>query len=124
MAEHPRRRSKLVGTHPAEQPSEDSSEQQQQATVEQPYADAANPSTPTPSKPVTQNPRRLRVSGRVSDHDRVSFNCKMTRGLRRAVRHYATDAEVDIQDVVAAALVEYLGTRGVDVSHLDLQQPD
>jgi hypothetical protein len=33
--------------------------------------------------------RRLRVIGRVSGADLISFNCKMSRGLRRAVRQAA-----------------------------------
>jgi hypothetical protein len=77
----------------------------------------------TPDLPVTRNPRRLRVVGKVDDSDLVSFNCKMSRGLRRQVRHFAADAECDIQDVVAAALEEYLTARGIDVPVSDLQQP-
>ncbi|MFI5614965.1 hypothetical protein [Amycolatopsis sp. NPDC051903] len=73
--------------------------------------------------PVTRNPRRLRVVGKVTDDDLVSFNCKMSRGLRRAVRHFAADAEVDIQDVVAAALEEYLQDRGIAVPGVDQRQP-
>jgi hypothetical protein len=41
----------------------------------------------------------------------VSFNCKMSRGLRRRVRILAANNEVDIQDVVAAALEDYLAAR-------------
>lgn len=73
--------------------------------------------------PITRNPRRLRVVGRVSDDDLVSFNCKMSRGLRRSVRHFAADAEVDIQDVVAAALEEYLEARGINIPGVDQRQP-
>ncbi|MFC9250626.1 CopG family transcriptional regulator [Amycolatopsis thailandensis] len=59
----------------------------------------------------------------MSDDDLVSFNCKMSRGLRRSVRHFAADAEVDIQDVVAAALEEYLEARGIDIPGVDQRQP-
>ncbi|MGH3319187.1 MAG: hypothetical protein ACRDQA_15170 [Nocardioidaceae bacterium] len=49
--------------------------------------------------------------------DRVGFNCKMDRELRRAVRRYAADAEMDIQDIVDEALREYLSARrSVEVS--------
>jgi hypothetical protein len=41
----------------------------------------------------------------------VSFNCKMSRGLRRRVRILAANNEVDIQDVVAAALEDYLAAH-------------
>lgn len=84
---------------------------------ERPLADLPRPA------PVTRNPRRLRVVGRVSDDDLVSFNCKMSRGLRRAVRHFAADAEVDIQDVVAAALEEYLQDRRIVIPGADQRRP-
>lgn len=75
--------------------------------------------------PVTRNPRRLQVKlRRTSPDDMISFNCKMSRELRRVVRHYAADYEVDIQDVVAAALAEYLTRRGRDVPAFELRQPD
>ena len=79
---------------------------------------------PRPAAPVSRNPRRLTVHKGVSDEDMVSFNCKMSRGLRRAVRHYAADVEVDIQDVVAAALVDYLQARDRDVPAFEQRQPD
>jgi hypothetical protein len=135
MVEPPRRRSKLIGSHPAERHDDDPAEQPQPPEV-------AAPRTPEPerlppaaadedSEPhrldrsptprgrrrergvaplVTRNPRRLRATN-VSDDDMVSFNCKMSRGLRRRVRILAANNEVDIQDVVAAALEDYLAAR-------------
>lgn len=46
-----------------------------------------------------------------STGERVSFNCRMDRELRRAVRRYAADTDMDIQDIVDQALREYLTTR-------------
>lgn len=77
-----------------------------------------------PPPPITRNARRVIARGPVSDNDLVSFNCKMTRGLRRSVKKYAADVEVDIQDVVAAALEDYLADRGISFPGSDQQQPD
>jgi hypothetical protein len=77
-----------------------------------------------PPPPITRNVRRVSARGPVSDDALVSFNCKMTRGLRRAVKHYAADVDVDIQDVVAAALEDYLDERGVPFPGSDQAQPD
>ncbi|MFD8497972.1 hypothetical protein [Amycolatopsis sp. NPDC059657] len=77
-----------------------------------------------PPPPITRNARRRNARGPVSDDDLISFNCKMTRGLRRAVKHYAADFDVDIQDIVAAALEDYLADRGVPFPGSDQVQPD
>lgn len=74
--------------------------------------------------PITRNARRLAVHGKATDNDLVSFNCKMTRGLRKAVKKYAADVEVDIQDVVAAALEDYLAERNIPFPGSDQPQPD
>lgn len=132
----PRRRSKLAGPVFDEPPGE---------TVSGPRMDEQRPidhdqgrsggtpahrpgvqeaAGPVACAPVTRNPRRLRVVGRVSDADLVSFNCKMSRGLRREVRQAAAEWECDIQDVVAAALAEYLTARGRSVLPPELRQPD
>jgi len=139
MVEPPRRRSKLVGHHPAERHDDDSTPTSQGIDLISPRtsderdhvaspdsgADSSEPSRPDerpppPARPrrrdrspaplVTRNPRRLRAA-QVSDEDMVSFNCKMSRGLRRRVRILAANNEVDIQDVVAAALEDYLAAR-------------
>jgi hypothetical protein len=106
----------------AEEQPVDQGEQQETAAAEMAPEPSSGSGTALPA-PVTRNPRRLRVVGKVSDDDMVSFNCKMSRGLRRQVRHFAADAEVDIQDVVAAALAEYLSARGVAVPAFELRQP-
>jgi hypothetical protein len=123
----PRRRSKLAKNEYGVPPKPDD------ATPENPsieVSDQDDQRTPDPqtgerlaATPVTRNPRRLRVVGKVTDEDLVSFNCKMSRGLRREVRHFAADAECDIQDVVAAALAEYLVTRGRHIPASELHQP-
>lgn len=137
MAELPRRRSKLVGTHPAER-HDDAGPPSPRTEVIPPPATEARDRAPAPetsvgdgmqspleNRPsaaaprrrgrspaplVTRNPRRL-PRGQVSDADMVSFNCKMSRGLRKRVRILAANNEVDIQDVVAAALEDYLAAR-------------
>lgn len=131
MVERPRRKSKLRGEHPAEQETDraDEKEEVPEETSAEEEQDEQAAEFPKPviasalQPPVTRNPRRLRVVGKVTDSDMVSFNCKMSRGLRRSVRHFAADAEVDIQDVVAAALAEYLAARGVAVPGSELRQP-
>jgi hypothetical protein len=115
----PRRRSKLAGSA-FDEPTGDTTppaESDQGAVAMMPAAPAgsAEPADGVPGPPVTSNPRRLRPGGRVSDDDLISFNCKMTRGLRREVRQAAAQWECDIQDVVAAALAEYLAARGRQV---------
>lgn len=129
--EEPRRRSKLVGRHPAEQPAEPAEDNVRdlrgadagEAPPSSTQGSQTGASTEPPG-PVSRNPRRLRPAGKPSDTDMVSFNCKMSRGLRRQVRHFAADSEVDIQDVVAAALAEYLTVRGTDVPPSELRRPD
>ncbi len=137
MAELPRRRSKLVGTHPAERHDDDGPTSPRTETSPPPAPETRTPisapeasvvsatqrplesrpaaATPrrrgrSPAPLVTRNPRRL-PRGQVSDEDMVSFNCKMSRGLRKRVRILAANNEVDIQDVVAAALEDYLAAR-------------
>lgn len=145
MAELPRRRSKLVGTHPAERHEDELSPSSprteinptagrdvvrsasselvaQPGPTEREPAVAPGPSSSEPARPtprrrgrgpaplVSRNPRRL-PRGQVSGTDMVSFNCKMSRDLRRRVRILAANNEVDIQDVVAAALEDYLAAR-------------
>lgn len=131
----PRRRSKLAGGGYGEPPCEDTPELPDEGPTEvidqvEPASDqderpdpAHRPGEGLAATPVTRNPRRLRVVGKVTDDDLVSFNCKMSRGLRREVRHFAADAECDIQDVVAAALAEYLVARGRHVPASELRQP-
>lgn len=91
-SETPRRRSKL-----AEQPP-----------IGPPPADTGGERLQTRS-------RRRRPHPVLRDTDLVSFNCKLTLGCRRAVRTLAAELDVDIQDVVEQALVEYLQRRGVTV---------
>jgi len=150
--EPPRRRSKLnsddlfVPPDQGESTKTEAREPEQTAAEEPPAAaDVVPPEPDTPSvpppippqrptpkrrrrgappAPITRNARRVNARGPVSDLDLVSFNCKMTRGLRRAVKHYAADVDVDIQDVVAAALEDYLDERGVPFPGSDQQQPD
>lgn len=139
--ELPRRRSKLVGNHPAERHEAEPAATSQgidvisrpTVTEERAYSSDSEVSAPSvppvPSPPeerqvaaaprrrnrgpaplITRNPRRLRTA-QSSDDDMVSFNCKMSRGLRMRVRILAAKNEVDIQDVVAAALEDYLAAR-------------
>lgn len=137
MVEPPRRRSKLVGHHPAErhddapvppmqrvdpvspptagEPDRGPAPDPVTESIERSRSDQRQ--TPSrrrrergPAPLVTRNPRRLPAT-EVSDEDMVSFNCKMSRGLRRRVRILAANNEVDIQDVVAAALEDYLAAR-------------
>jgi hypothetical protein len=139
MSLEPRRKSKLAGgvygapSPPTARPESLPGEKPKPEPKREPAPDLRErrvsgdvpvlPPQDQPVGPVTRNPRRLRVVGKVSDEDLVSFNCKMSRGLRREVRHFAADAECDIQDVVAAALAEYLVARGRPVPASDLQQP-
>ncbi len=124
----PRRRSKLAGGGYGE-PDPSTDQHDDRPEPPEPPAEPAGPvpdnqpAGETPARPITRNPRRLRVVGKVTDEDLVSFNCKMSRGLRREVRHFAADAECDIQDVVAAALAEYLVARGRAVPASELRQP-
>jgi len=133
----PRRRSKLAGGGYGEPPHQDTPppapDEEPAEVVDQDEPAEDQHERPEPAQrsgegspaavPVTRNPRRLRVVGKVTDDDLVSFNCKMSRGLRREVRHFAADAECDIQDVVAAALAEYLVARGRHVPAAELRQP-
>jgi hypothetical protein len=115
----PRRRSKLAGSA-FDEPTGDTTpltqgDQGAPAMMSATHTGPVETTGGVPGPPVTSNPRRLRPGGRVSDDDLISFNCKMTRGLRRAVRQAAAQWECDIQDVVAAALAEYLAVRGRQV---------
>lgn len=117
----PRRRSKLAGSA-FDEPTGDTTppaESDQGVAAMRPaaFTGSAEPTGGMPGPPVTSNPRRLRPGGQVSDDDLISFNCKMSRGLRREVRQAAAQWECDIQDVVAAALAEYLAARGRQVPH-------
>lgn len=134
MVETPRRRSKLAGEAFGEPPDRSPTPAGTNTSTDQQALPVGMAQTPPPSAggqvasrlgapPVTRNPRRLRVGERVSDDDLVSFNCKMTRGLRREVRYAAAEWECDIQDVVAAALAEYLTTRGRHVPPSELRRP-
>lgn len=131
----PRRRSKLAGLPFDEPPGEMVPGVEGQRPTDHDQGSPAETPAPQPGVqeasgsvvagvPVTRNPRRLRVVGRVSDEDLISFNCKMSRGLRREVRQAAAEWECDIQDVVAAALAEYLAARGRRVPPFELRQPD
>jgi hypothetical protein len=137
----PRRRSKLAGGgygEPTHQDTPPLADEEPAEAVDQHEQNQHDDHTPDEDEqpeprprlgkgvagpPVTRNPRRLRVVGKVTDDDLVSFNCKMSRGLRREVRHFAADAECDIQDVVAAALAEYLVARGRHVPASEVRQP-
>lgn len=124
--EQPRRASKLDNDNPFDPPPKP--DRDTRADTEAETEPASNKPATTPqeasSAPISRNTRRLTIHQNVSDDDMVSFNCKMSRGLRRSVRHYAADVEVDIQDVVAAALVEYLQARERPVPASELRQPD
>jgi hypothetical protein len=134
MVETPRRRSKLAGEAFGEPLDQSPRSAGRNMPTDQQALPVGMAQTPPPSAggqvasrpgapPVTRNPRRLRVGERVSDDDLVSFNCKMTRGLRREVRYAAAEWECDIQDVVAAALAEYLTARGRHVPPSELRRP-
>lgn len=99
----------------ADREVEDTIEEVAESTPKPPVATTASPrprrGRSSGSSPlVTRNPRRRPVVD-VSDEDMVSFNCKMSRGLRRRVKILAANSEVDIQDVVAAALEDYLAVH-------------
>jgi hypothetical protein len=57
--------------------------------------------------------RRKRQPQPLKPTDLVSFNCKMTVVCRRTVGTYAALHDVDKQDVVERALVEFFIRRGV-----------
>lgn len=127
--EQPRRTSKLGSDSPFDPPPPKPADKETHADTEgegQAEPSSNKPAAPreATSAPISRNTRRLTVHQNVSDEDMVSFNCKMSRGLRRSVRHYAADVEVDIQDVVAAALVDYLQARDRPVPDSELRQPD
>jgi len=71
----------------------------------------------TLAPPVTRSRRRRggTAAATVTDMDMVAFNCNMTRVARQAVRLYAAEHDVDIQDVVEDALIAYLAARGIPV---------
>lgn len=59
--------------------------------------------------------KRKRVAGDLDPFAWRSFNCNMPVVLRRLTRVYAANNDLDIQDVVAQALVELLEREGITV---------
>lgn len=84
------------------------------------------PPAPTGQARLETRSRRRRGGAPIDDMTMVSFNCRMTVACRRAVRTFAGAQDVDIQDVVEEALIQYLGARGIEVPRrpVDQEQPD
>lgn len=59
--------------------------------------------------------RRKRSTRALDDFALVSFNCNLPVVTRRAVRAFAAEQDVDLQDVVNDALVRYLADFGISV---------
>lgn len=79
------------------------------------------PVVPTQAGGDVAGRRRKRHAGPLEDTDLVSFNCKLTLVCRRRVALYAATFDVDKQDVVERALVEFLIARGVDPEEIPLR---
>jgi hypothetical protein len=74
------------------------------------------------ASPVVQTRSRRRRRLALGPDEMVSFNCNMTVKLRRAIRQLAAQLDVDIQDIVETALVDYLRNKHqVDVDRRPLQ---
>lgn len=108
-----RKKSRLAAVHPATPAEPMPSPPEPPASAPEP-APAPPPATAQASRPA----RRGRVARRVekpSPMDMVSFNCNLTRGARSAAKMYAAEIDVALQDVVEAALIEYLEPRGYPI---------
>ncbi|HEY2766250.1 MAG TPA: hypothetical protein VGJ13_19895 [Pseudonocardiaceae bacterium] len=121
MQPKPRRLSKLSEGDPLN--GDDADLQPQRAPV--PREPPPQP-TPPPSRQLLTTRSRRRRAAPLSDTAMVSFNCNMMVGMRRLVRRFAADHDVDIQDVVEEALARYLEDQGIEAPRrpLDQQQPD
>lgn len=75
---------------------------------------------PKPAEPGEQvvpirEGRRKRSNRKLDDFALVSFNCNLPVITRRAVRAFAAEHDVDVQDVVNDALIRYLADFGTVV---------
>lgn len=102
-------------------------------SVEQPVATTAPATAPeqtkpapkreTPPAPAATTPERPRARRRkkrdpgkkLEDWDLVSFNSNITHTLKRHIDIYAATCGLEKQDVLEAAMIEFLGARGISV---------
>ncbi|MBB3665994.1 hypothetical protein FB384_004953 [Prauserella sediminis] len=77
---------------------------------------AEQPPTSGDAENVLRFPRRRkRTNKKLDPFEWRSFNCNMPVVLKRIVRTYAAQNDMDIQDVVAQALVNFFDGEGVTV---------
>lgn len=96
--------------------------------AETPEPDRATPAnqrkSPDPGEQVVpiREGRRKRSNRQRDDFALVSFNCNLPVITRRAVRAFAAEHDVDVQDVVNDALIRYLADFGTVVPRTRSEQ--
>lgn len=118
-----RKKSRLAAVHPATPvESEPQAPRPPASTPPGPASAAPEPRAERPKRVAASVKDAARRRGRVPKRaakpaplDMISFNCNLTRDARAKAKMYAASIDVALQDVVEAALIEYLEPRGYPI---------